>query len=79
MAAEPYAEIEIGIDDWSNGIRIIAKGIADANGNFRVTMPPMSTGFLLGTNRLLLFAKAPGKDRSSPIYYTPCFLVVLSR
>jgi hypothetical protein len=74
-ASEPNAEIEVGIETIY-GISIIARGVADADGSFRVAMPPMPTGFLIGTNNnVLLFAKAPGKDRSLSINYVATFLL----
>jgi len=71
-AAEPYAEIEVGVETLG-GIAIIARGLADADGGFRMIMPQMSAGFRIGTSWMYLIAKTPGKDWSFPVLWHAIF------
>jgi hypothetical protein len=76
-ASEPNAVIEVGIETrdpiYYDRIIIIARGVAEADGSFCLAMPPMSAGFCIATNMVRLYAKAYGKDRSSPTWYTAPF------
>jgi hypothetical protein len=75
-ASEPNAVIEVGVETGDYGrINIIARGVAEADGSFRVAMPPMSAGFVIATNIVCLFAKVSGKDRSGPAWYSPLLLL----
>jgi uncharacterized repeat protein (TIGR02543 family) len=66
-ASEPYAEIEVAIEG-TEGISVIVKSIAVADGSFVVKLPQIDTGFFMDLQTVLLFSKAPGKDRSVPIF-----------
>jgi hypothetical protein len=71
-ASEPNAEVVVTTEDGNGSI--IARGVANADGSFRIAMPPMPAGFLIATDKMLIYAKAPGKDWSNPIFYSVFFL-----